>query len=68
MLKFDLECILHLQQWDQLDESLQACLDFKDVDLWDTLADIILIIRQHADITELQGNPNARMNELLERI
>lgn len=65
LLKLDLECILHLQQWHQLDATLQACLEFKEVERWDTLADIVLVIREH---TQLGDNSTAKTNKLLERI
>lgn len=68
LLKFDLECILHLQQWDSLDACLQKCLECRDVDRWETLADIVLIIRQQrAAAGESEQNP-ARINRLLDRI
>lgn len=66
VLKFDLECILHLRHWDQLDGVLQACLDFQDVEEWDTLADIVLIIRQNTQ--ELDDIAKEKMNKLLDRI
>lgn len=68
LLKFDLECILNLQQWDQLNEALQTCLDFKLVDRWDTLADIVLIIHQQSVGMGLDDSTSGCMTELLQRI
>ena len=68
LLKFDLECILQLQQWDQLDAILKACLDLDVVDRWDTLADIVLIIHQKSGVGGLDEQAHARMAELLERV
>lgn len=44
MLKFDLEGVLRLQSWEDLDGALQTCLDLGDVDRWDTLADLVIVI------------------------
>lgn len=49
MLKFDLECILHLQQWDRLTGVLQECLEVRPVERWDALADLIIIMHEHLD-------------------
>lgn len=68
LLKFDLECILHLQQWDQFDVAIQACLECQNVDQWDSLADIILIIRQQPGITEDRTSIRVNMNKLLDKI
>ena len=68
LLKFDLECILKLQQWDQLDSTLKHCLDCEFVDHWDTLADIVLIIHQQTGSLGLRNQTSASMTELLQRI
>ncbi|KAK5174968.1 sporulation-specific protein 22 [Saxophila tyrrhenica] len=64
--KFDLECILNLQQWDDVAAAFQSCLDFERVDDWDALADIVLIIHQKS--ANLSEEANSRMMELLDRI
>lgn len=66
--KFDLECVLKLQQWDQLDAVLRACLDFKDIDRWDTLADVVLIIHQQSGKAGLGDETSVSLVELLQRI
>jgi tRNA threonylcarbamoyladenosine modification (KEOPS) complex Pcc1 subunit len=66
--KFDLECILNLKQWDAAEAALESCLAFSQVDSWDALADIVLIIHQHAIPTGLTAEANNRMMELLDRI
>ena len=68
LLKFDLESILSLQQWDQLDESLQHCLEFNHTDRWDTIADIVLIIHQQTSAAGFDDRTNERITELLQRI
>lgn len=68
LLKFDLECILNLQQWDQLDAALQECLNSEGVDRWDSLADIVLIIHRQTGSIGLDAAANAHLTELLQRI
>ncbi|KAK6396127.1 hypothetical protein LTR65_010237 [Meristemomyces frigidus] len=67
LLKFDLECILRLQQWDQLDEAVRAFLDFRDADRWDSLADLALIVHEQASAQGVAPNASARIPELLQK-
>jgi hypothetical protein len=67
MLKFDLECIINLKQWDQLEKALQSCLNLKGVDRWDTLADIALVIQREISTLEIDSNVHTRLTELLQR-
>ena len=67
IFKFDLDCIIHLRQWDQLEKALQSCLNLKDVDRWDVLADIALVIQREISSVEIDGNVHARLTELLQR-
>ncbi len=66
--KFDLESILNLQQWDEVSAAFQTCLEVEQVDSWDTLADIVLIIHQKIGSSGLSDEANSRMMELLDRI
>lgn len=67
MLKFDLECIINLQQWDQLEIALQSCLNLKDVDRWDALADIALVIQREISTVEIDSKVHTHVTELLQR-
>lgn len=67
LLKFNLECILRLQQWDQLDQAVQAFLSFKDADRWDSLADLALIVHDQASTAGVTTNATARIPELLQK-
>ncbi len=67
MLKFDLECIINLKQWGQLADALQSCLNFKDIDRWDVLADIALVIQRELSSIDIDGGAHARLTELLQR-
>jgi len=67
LLKFDLECILRLQQWDQLDHAVQAFMNFNDAGRWDSLADLALIVHDQASAAEASTTATARIPQLLER-
>lgn len=68
LLKYEVECILRLQQWDQLNPVLQACLDCKHVDRWDTLADLVLIIHSQSSTIGSAGRDHTQMISLIQRI
>ncbi|RMX86133.1 hypothetical protein D0869_03302 [Hortaea werneckii] len=68
LLKFDLEAILHLQQWQQLNQAFTTFLNFPEGgDNWDSLADLILIIHQQAPSIELGPHATSRIPQLLQR-
>ncbi|KAI7215800.1 hypothetical protein KC333_g5221 [Hortaea werneckii] len=68
LLKFDLEAILHLQQWHQLNQAFNTFLKFPEGgDNWDSLADLILIIHQQAPSIELGPHATSRIPQLLQR-
>ncbi|KAI7074342.1 hypothetical protein KC327_g5276 [Hortaea werneckii] len=68
LLKFDLEAIIRLQQWQQLNEAFNTFLNFSgDGDQWDSLADLILIIHQQAPSIELGPHATSRIPQLLQR-
>ncbi|KAK0875733.1 sporulation-specific protein 22 [Friedmanniomyces endolithicus] len=67
MLKFDLECILKLKQWDQLDKAVTDFLSFTETDRWDSLADLVIIIHEHARADGATPSATARIHELLQK-
>ncbi|KAI7526228.1 hypothetical protein KC331_g17085 [Hortaea werneckii] len=68
LLKFDLEAILHLQQWQQLNQAFSTFLNFPGGgDNWDSLADLILIIHQQAPSIELGPHATSRIPQVLQR-
>ncbi|KXL44479.1 MAG: hypothetical protein FE78DRAFT_430561 [Acidomyces sp. 'richmondensis'] len=67
LLKFDLECILRLQQWDDLDQALEAFFNFKDCNRWDSLADLLIITHEHFTSKRSDAKITQRITELLER-
>ena len=68
MLKFDLECIMNLRQWGQLDEALQTCLKLEGIDRWDTLADIALNMQRKLSAIDVDSSTGKRLTELLQRV
>lgn len=67
LLKFDMECVLRLQQWDQLDSAVKAFLDFKAADRWDSLADLALVVHQQASAYGADRAASLRIPELLQK-
>ena len=68
LLKFDLECVINLQQWDQLSDVLQSCIKLEGVDRWDTLADIALVVQREIATVEIDSIAHKHLTELLQKI
>ena len=68
VLKFDLECILKLQKWDALDESLSAFLNFDNGGRWESLIDLVLILHTHTSSSkDIDATTASRITELLQK-
>lgn len=63
ILKFELECILHLDQWHRLSQTLTDCLNTKDVERWDSLADLLIIIHSHLDARTQTAHEHEHQHE-----
>lgn len=68
ILIFDLECIINLRQWDQLDQALQSCLQLNGVDRWNTLADVALTIQSKLSIIDVDSTTHSSLMELLQNV
>lgn len=71
MLKFELECILKLGQFDKLATVLQSCLDTGSrggTGRWDTLADLLIIIHKKLDASAQKSEHGALITLLLQKI
>jgi hypothetical protein len=68
LLKFDLECVINLQHWDQLSDALQSCIKLEGIERWDTLADIALVVQGTIATIEIDDTAHKRLTELLQRI
>jgi hypothetical protein len=44
IVKLELEAVLKLQRWDDLDELFDQCWRYKSPDHYETLADLVLVV------------------------
>jgi hypothetical protein len=68
MLKFNVESVFHLEQWDDLDATLMACMEFGGATRWDTLADLIIVIYERTSTAADSTSATARIPALLQKI
>jgi hypothetical protein len=68
MLRFNVESVFKLEQWDKLDEALAACLEFQGTARWDTLADLVMIIYDQTSSLAIDSSATAKIPELLQKI
>lgn len=68
MLKYELECILKLQRWDELPAALQTCIDTPHTGRWDTLADLIIIVHSQLDSSTTDPRTSELITNLLQKI
>ena len=68
MLRFNVESIFHLEQWDDLDAALAACMEFHGAAKWDTLADLIIVIYERTSTAADNSSATARIPALLQKI
>lgn len=67
VLKLDLEAILRLQQWQELDQAVKRFLNFPGGDRWDSLADLALIVHEEATAGDVSTSATSRIPQLLEK-
>lgn len=67
LLKFDLEAILKLQQWDQLDASLQSILYFPASNCWESAIDLLFTIYDQATASGVDPALTARIPDVLQK-
>lgn len=65
MLKFDIECILKLEQWSEMRKALESCLNFEGTSRWDSLVDLLIIAKEEI-IVSVPASENTVL-ELLQR-
>lgn len=71
ILKFELECILKLGQFEKLAAVLQSCLEAGTqggAGQWDTLADLLIIIHKRLDASGQRSQSGALITTLLQKI
>ncbi|KAI5369758.1 putative meiosis specific protein Spo22/ZIP4/TEX11 [Septoria linicola] len=67
VLKFELECVLHLRRWDLLESILKSCFEQNTAGRWDTLADLMIVIHEHLNDAEREAHV-LLITQLLQRI
>nr|POE46882.1 hypothetical protein CFP56_00214 [Quercus suber] len=67
LLKFDLEAIFRLQQWNQLDASLQSIVKFRSSDCWESAIDLLFTIHDHAASQNVNPSLITRIPDVLQK-
>ncbi len=58
VIKLELEALLKLQRWDDLEELFEQCWSCKSTDRYETLADLVLVI--HSDLVKANRNASSQ--------
>ena len=66
IVKLELQAVLKLQRWDELDELFDECWKHKSADHYETLANLVLVIHSYIVKAELdvkyQRSKNSNIN------
>lgn len=68
LLRYNVESVFKLQQWDKLDEALASCLNFRSTARWEALADLVIVIYDQTSTLAIDSSATARIPELLQKI
>jgi hypothetical protein len=68
VLRYNVESVFKLEQWDKLDAALAACLNFQGSARWDTLADLVMVICDQTSRLAIDSSVTAKVPELLQKI
>ena len=68
LLRYNVESVFKLEQWDKLDAALAACMDFRGTARWDTLADLVMVIYDQTSRLAIDSSATAKIPELLQKI
>ncbi|RMZ74395.1 transcription factor [Pyrenophora seminiperda CCB06] len=68
IVKLELEAVLKLQKWDELDELFDQCWKYKSPDHYETLADLVLIIHDCMVKAELDIKYKKKTLSVLQKI
>lgn len=60
MHKFELECIMRLEEWSSLESVLQLCLDAQHTGSWDSLAEMLMVMHEYLD-AKGEGSDSKRL-------
>jgi hypothetical protein len=65
IVKLELEAVLQLERWDELDELFDQCWKYKSPDHYETLADLVLVIHSCIVKAELDVKYQSSRNRCL---
>jgi hypothetical protein len=68
LLRYNVESVFKLEQWDKLDAALALCLNFQGTARWDTLADLVMVIYDQTSRLAIDSSATAKVPELLQKI
>jgi len=68
LLRFDIEAILKLERWDDLDTAFSRCLQLSDIEHLETLADLILIVHAHMLKTGVHRSYHEKVPLVMQKI
>lgn len=68
VLRYNVESVFKLEQWDKLDAALTACLNFQGTARWDTLADLVMVIYDQTSRLAIDSSATAKVPELPQKI
>ncbi|KAL2351922.1 meiosis protein SPO22/ZIP4 like-domain-containing protein [Cryomyces antarcticus] len=68
LLKFELEALVHLAAWDDMDAVFEACLDMDNVAHWEALADLVIVVHTEILKAGLGAEYQAKIPAVLQKI
>ncbi|KAF1940662.1 SPO22-domain-containing protein [Clathrospora elynae] len=68
VVKLELEAVLKLQRWEELDELFDQCWKYKSPDHYETLADLVLVIHSCVVKSELDVKYQGKVLSVLQKI
>ncbi|KAF2130996.1 SPO22-domain-containing protein [Dothidotthia symphoricarpi CBS 119687] len=68
IVKLELEAVLKLEKWDELDDLFDQCWKYKSPDHYETLADLVLVIHSSMVTVSLEEKYRSRILSVLRKI
>ncbi|TKA58186.1 hypothetical protein B0A49_06961 [Cryomyces minteri] len=68
LLKFELEALVHLAAWNDMDAVFEACLSMDNIAHWETLADLVIVVHTEVLKAGLGAKCRAKIPAVLQKI
>jgi len=68
LLRFELEAIVKLEKWDDLDAALVRCLEQTELDHLETLADLVIVIHTHMTINNVHTRYQEKIPVVMQKL